>query len=196
MIVCMTDGERFEADRSGHNHLLILSKLEEFLAAHFDSAVYLSEICAATQASEHTLRICCNEHLGMGPVRYLWLRRMHLARRALLRATEGIATVTSIAMAHGFWELGRFSVTCRGLFDEPPLATLRRPAEDAPASRNTRPLRVSHSRSRRSAAPKNSPVCRILHSRPPVPSTWSARAPQRHVVCARAEDASGELRSS
>ena len=46
----------------------------------------------------------------MGPLRYLWLRRMHLARRALLLASEGGATVTSIAMAHGFWELGHFSV--------------------------------------------------------------------------------------
>ncbi|HKI14450.1 MAG TPA: helix-turn-helix domain-containing protein [Roseiarcus sp.] len=139
MITCMTDGERLEMGRKGHNHLLILSRLEEFLATNFNHALYLSEICAATNASEHTIRICCNEHLGMGPVRYLWLRRMHLARRALL-ANEGDATVTSIAMAHGFCELGRFSVAYRGLFGETPLATLRRPAEDAPASQNSRPL--------------------------------------------------------
>jgi len=139
MIMCMTDGERFDIGRQGHHHLLILSKLEEFLATNFDRALYLSEICAATNASENTVRICCNENLGMGPVRYLWLRRMHLARRALL-ANEGGGTVTSIAMAHGFWELGRFSVAYRGLFGETPLATLRRPAEDAPASRNSRPL--------------------------------------------------------
>ena len=139
MIMCMTDGERLEIGRKGRNHLLILSKLEEFLATNFDRALYLSEICAATNASEHTIRICCNERLGMGPVRYLWLRRMHLARRALL-ANEGDATVTSIAMAHGLWELGRFSVAYRGLFGETPLATLRRPAEEAPASRNSRPL--------------------------------------------------------
>ncbi len=139
MIMCMTDGERLEMGRKGYKHLLILSRLEELLATNSRRPLYLSEICAATNASEHTIRICCNEHLGMGPVRYLWLRRMHLARRALL-ANEGDATVTSIAMAHGFWELGRFSVAYRGLFDETPLATLRRPAEGAPASRNSRPL--------------------------------------------------------
>ena len=76
----------------------------------------------------------------MGPLRYLWLRRMHLARRALSLASEGGATVTSIAMAHGFWELGRFSVAYRGLFGETPLATLRRSAEDAPQSKDSRPL--------------------------------------------------------
>ncbi len=76
----------------------------------------------------------------MGPVRYLWLRRMHQARHALLQASEGGATVTSIALAHGFWELGRFSVAYRGLFGETPMASLRRPADDASASRKSRPL--------------------------------------------------------
>jgi AraC-like DNA-binding protein len=78
----------------------------------------------------------------MGPVRYLWLRRMYMARRALSLASEGAATVTSVAMANGFWELGRFSVAYRGLFGETPLATLRRPPDDAPASENSRPLPV------------------------------------------------------
>ena len=76
----------------------------------------------------------------MGPARYLWLRRLHLARRALLLASEGGATVTSVAMAHGFWELGRFSVGYRALFGESPSATLRRPADDPPAPRFSPPL--------------------------------------------------------
>ncbi len=133
MIRCLTDRERLETDRGFRNHLVVLARLEDFLAACPSRPIYLSEICAATNASENTLRICCNEHLGMAPLRYLWLRRMHLARRALSLAEEGGATVTSIAMAHGFWELGRFSVAYRGLFGEAPLTTLRRPAEDAPA---------------------------------------------------------------
>ena len=149
MIRCLTDGARLETDRSFRNHLLVMARLEDFLGANPDRPLYLSEICAATNASERTIRICCQEHLGMGPVRYLWLRRMHLARRALLTASEGKATVTSIAMAHGFWELGRFSVAYRGLFGETPLATLRRPAENAPQTRNSSPLPVFALSSRR-----------------------------------------------
>jgi AraC-like DNA-binding protein len=67
--------------------------------------------------------------MGMGPIRFLTLRRMHLVRRALLAADASSATVTYIATDHGFWELGRFSVAYRALFGESPSETLRRPAE-------------------------------------------------------------------
>jgi hypothetical protein len=67
--------------------------------------------------------------MGMGPIRFLTLRRMHLVRRALLVADARKATATRIFTDHGFWELGRFSVTYRALFGESPWETLRRPAE-------------------------------------------------------------------
>ena len=63
----------------------------------------------------------------MGPIHYLWLRRMHLAHRALLCADPASATVTSIATEYGFWELGRFSVEYRTLFGEAPSTSLQRP---------------------------------------------------------------------
>jgi len=51
---------------------------------------------------------------------------MHLTRRALLLADPTAATVTEIATAHAFWELGRFAVAYRALFGESPSVTLRR----------------------------------------------------------------------
>ena len=54
----------------------------------------------------------------MGPIRYLTLRRMHLVKRALLRASPATATVTQIVSDHGFWELGRFAVQYKRLFGE------------------------------------------------------------------------------
>jgi AraC-like DNA-binding protein len=142
MVGCLADSERLDTDRRLRNHLSVMARLEDFLAAHATRPLYLSEICAAANASERTIRACCQEHLGMSPVRYLRLRRMNLARHALWLASEGAATVTSIVMAHGFWELGRFSVAYRDLFGETPLATLRRAADIAPASHNSRPLPV------------------------------------------------------
>jgi AraC-like DNA-binding protein len=110
-------------------HDAIVARFEDFLAAHPDRPLHLTEICAGIGVAERTLRAACEEHLGMGPIRYLTLRRMHLVRRALLGADAKKTSVTRIVTDHGFWELGRFSVAYRMLFGEPPSETLRRPAE-------------------------------------------------------------------
>ncbi|HEX3441462.1 MAG TPA: helix-turn-helix transcriptional regulator [Pseudolabrys sp.] len=112
-------------DAGGHQPAVI-TRLEELLSANCDRPLHMSEICAATGVSERTLRQFCRKHLGMAPVRYLWLRRMQFARAALMRADPATATVTEIATSHGFWELGRFSVAYRTLFGESPSASLRR----------------------------------------------------------------------
>jgi AraC-like DNA-binding protein len=83
-------------------------------------------MCKVIQVSDRTLRMCCQEHLGMGPKRYLLLRRMHLARRALREAGPDATSVTDIATRFGFWQLGRFAVEYQSLFGESPSGTLRR----------------------------------------------------------------------
>jgi AraC-like DNA-binding protein len=136
MIRCLTKGTPAEVDSRAPHRTNVISKLEEFLVANCIRPIYLSEICIAADVSESTLRRCCHEHLGMGPVRYLWLRRMHLARIVLMRADPATATVTGIATDYGFWELGRFSVDYRTLFGELPSATLRRSPVDARLAQN------------------------------------------------------------
>jgi AraC-like DNA-binding protein len=130
MIRCLTEGEPAGITAGGRRHDLIIARFEEYLEAHPDTPLHLVEICAAIGVAERTLRAACREHLGMGPTRYLNLRRMHLVRRALTRADRSRATVTQVATDHGFWELGRFSVTYRALFGESPSETLRRPSSD------------------------------------------------------------------
>ena len=130
MVSCISGGEAAETSSTHHRHAMIVRRLEEVLEATPDRTLYLAELCAATGASDRTLRACCQEYLGMSPMRYLWLRRMYLARRGLRIADPTATTVTEVATNFGFWELGRFSVAYRSLFGESPSAALRRPPED------------------------------------------------------------------
>lgn len=126
MISCLTEHISMPETFGGRSHSVVMARFERALAAEPKRPLYLAEMCTATGISERTLRLCCREHLGMGPIRFLWLRRMHLARRQLLMADPRTTSVTAVAVDHGFWELGRFSVAYRSLFGESPAATLQR----------------------------------------------------------------------
>jgi len=130
MIQCLSEGQEIEVGNAYWRHVAVMRRLENFLEANPDRTLHLTDLCEAAAASDRTLRILCQEHLGMSPTRYLLLRRMHLARRALRMADPTTATVTEIATSCAFWELGRFAVAYRLLFGEPPSATLRHPPED------------------------------------------------------------------
>ena len=127
MVTCLAGSLPIEISRGTLRRFAVIEKLETFLAAHHGDPVYLAELCAAAGVSERTLRIFCHEQFGMGPMRFLWLRRMHNARRALAEAATETTTVTEIATEQGFWELGRFSVEYHAMFGELPSATLRQP---------------------------------------------------------------------
>ena len=108
------------------HHSAIMARFRGVLEQYFDKPLYLPDLCAAAGVADRTLRLCCEESFGMGPKRYLLLRRLHLARRALRTANAATETVTSIATQFGFWELGRFAVEYRSLFGESPSKTLGR----------------------------------------------------------------------
>ena len=137
MIACVGGGEEVDVGGTFRHHTAIMRRLEEVLDANLDGPLYVTEICNAARVSEKTLRLCCQEQLGMGPKQYLLLRRMHLARRALRMADPATTTVTEIATSYGFWELGRFSVTYGWLFGESPSAALRRPPDDPRPQKST-----------------------------------------------------------
>jgi AraC-like DNA-binding protein len=123
VVACLAEGHDRTRDHGWHRHQLIMRRFKEWLEANVDRAVYLQEVCTALNVSAQTLRRCCEEHLGMNPMEYLWLRRMSLARRELKRHHSS-ASVTRIAMKFGFWHLGRFAIEYRSLFGETPSATL------------------------------------------------------------------------
>jgi AraC-like DNA-binding protein len=111
-----------------HHHRIIVDRFHAALEAQGNLRMGIPAISQRIGISSRTLRLACQEQLGVSPAQYVLLRRMRLVRRALLQAGPGIGRVTDIATEHDFWELGRFSVTYRRIFGETPSATLRRAA--------------------------------------------------------------------
>ncbi len=104
----------------------VIRRLYELLDASDGLPLNLIDVCAQLGVPRRTLHNACADHIGLSPRRFLWLRRMHLSRQALLRADPAQTTVTQIATDVGFWELGRFSVNYKRLYGESPSVTLAR----------------------------------------------------------------------
>jgi len=126
MVGCLAPQRARDNSLAQGQHAIIMRRFRRVLEEKPEQPLYIPEICKAIRVPGRTLRQCCQEYLGMGPKRYLLLRRLHLARRALRHADPVATTVTDIATRYGFWQLGRFAVEYHSLFGEPPSATLRR----------------------------------------------------------------------
>jgi len=126
LVACLKPAKDEEDAVAKRHHALVMRRFHAAVTASGDRPVYVSDLCSAIGVSDRTLQISCREHLGMGPQRYLLWRRMQHVRRALALADPKSATVTEIATAHGFWELGRFAGAYRSLYGESPSATLAR----------------------------------------------------------------------
>ena len=88
-------------------HAIVMRRFRRIVEENPGEPLYIPEICKAIGVPGRTLRLVCQENLGVGPKRYLLLRRLHLARQALRQAEPSTTSVTAIATRSGFWELGR-----------------------------------------------------------------------------------------
>lgn len=129
MVDCLSHRQAHEHRAAQGQHAIVMRRFRRVIEENPEQPLFMPEICRAIRVSHRTLWECCQEHLGMSPKRYLLLRRMRLARRALLAAAPEATTVTEIASRYGYWQLGRFAVEYRSLFGETPSATLRRRPE-------------------------------------------------------------------
>jgi transcriptional regulator GlxA family with amidase domain len=125
MVGCLSMGSVNEDTVAQRHHELIMRRFRRVLEERLGESLYITEICKLIGVSERTLEVCCQEQLGVGPKRYLVLRRLHLARRALREAAPDRKTVTDIATRYGFWHFGRFAGAYQSLFGELPSVTHR-----------------------------------------------------------------------
>jgi len=103
----------------------LVRSTEAYLRERRYQPVFLSELCAAAGASEPRLRRAFAQVYGVGPVRYLRLRRLAMVRRDLRATRQDQLTVSAAAARYGFFELGRFAGDYRSVFGEPPSHTPR-----------------------------------------------------------------------
>jgi AraC family transcriptional regulator, ethanolamine operon transcriptional activator len=103
------------------------ARARDYVEAHADRLVSVPELAAGLDVSVRTLEQSFAEALGISPAVYLRYVRLNGARRMLRPLEAGDTTVAEVAMAWGFWHLGRFSAYYHSLFGEAPSATLRGP---------------------------------------------------------------------
>jgi AraC-like DNA-binding protein len=123
---CLGCSEVNDGRAALRHHAAIMRRFHRITEEHLDEPLYVPELCKEIGASLRTLNSCCQEHLGMGPKRYLQLRRMHMVRRALRQSAPADTTVTEVSTRYGFWQLGRLAVEYKTLFGESPSDTLAR----------------------------------------------------------------------
>jgi transcriptional regulator GlxA family with amidase domain len=103
----------------------VVERAEAYLHARRGDAVPLSELCRMVGLSERGLRNAFYSVRGMSPKRCMLVDRLRGVRHALSDECSKPVSVTGVATAYGFYELGRFSAIYKKEFGEAPSETLR-----------------------------------------------------------------------
>ena len=103
----------------------LVARVHAFLRDNISEPITVAELSRMAGVSERTLRAAFRDVLGLSPKQYAISERLRAAHDALRDAEPGTTTVTDVAMAYGFFELGRFAGRYRHAFGEVPSRTLR-----------------------------------------------------------------------
>jgi len=122
---------------SSHNYSTLLDRrppdaaswqvrrLEDYIEANWDQPLSIEAIAIAANMSARSVFRSFRQRRGYSPAIFLKQVRLKKAREMLWRAAED-TSVTSVAFACGFGNLGHFASDYRRVFGEAPSATLHR----------------------------------------------------------------------
>ncbi len=116
----------------------LVARALAYVDQHRYDHVSVTDISTQLGCSCRALQFAFQDALRMTPNQYLVVRRLHLARSALLAGRSG--GVTRVAADHHFFHFGRFSHYYQTLFGELPSETLQR-------GRTPPAMRPAHDRS-------------------------------------------------
>jgi AraC family ethanolamine operon transcriptional activator len=97
-----------------------------WMAEHPQQPITLTALCREVHAGRRSLIQGFRDHLGMGPMAYLKLQRLHAVHRLLLASDRAVTRIQPLAMEWGFLNSGHFAREYRLLFGERPSDTLGR----------------------------------------------------------------------
>ncbi len=115
------------------DHSRVLRIALELIDSMSDRPLFTEDLCAATGASERTLRNVFKSHLGTSPHQYLMGHRLRAIHAALKHAPPG-ETVTHICARFGVWDFGRFARQYRACFGMLPSQALGLDAKRSPVA--------------------------------------------------------------
>lgn len=105
----------------------VVKQVQDWIHDHPHQPTTLADLCDRAHISRRTLIQGFRDHLGMGPMAYLKIHRLHGVRRQLLAADPQQLRVGSLAAEWGFFNAGHFARDYRRLFGELPRDTLQGP---------------------------------------------------------------------
>jgi hypothetical protein len=90
MVDCLASREDRESTVAQGQHAIVMRRFRRVVEENPGQPLYIPEICKAIRVPDRTLRLCCQEHLGMGPKRTCCCVACispdgHCARRRLTR---------------------------------------------------------------------------------------------------------------
>ena len=71
MVGCLGEGQVGEDRSAVRHHAMILRRFRRAVEGNPDQPLYIPELCGSIGVSDRTLRVCCQEQLGISPKRYL-----------------------------------------------------------------------------------------------------------------------------
>lgn len=117
---------RAPCNRNNSNLDRVIRKALEFLRTKDRQDLHVEELCRTVGVAERSLLRAFHRFFGVGPTRYLKLRRLNNVHCALQARDCRQTTVTEVLTTWGVTELGRFAGAYKALFGESPSETLRK----------------------------------------------------------------------
>jgi AraC family transcriptional regulator, ethanolamine operon transcriptional activator len=111
-----------------------VERAREYINRNLTEPIRLSHLCRYARTGSRSLEYGFMEAVGLSPMVYVRVTRLHRVRRMLRSRTTGQRSISEIAMDCGFWHLSQFAMDYKALFGESPSITVRRTKMEYSAS--------------------------------------------------------------